>query len=354
MPNLVSNNNQNEKIKLSHLLGAIVSILTIISLTIAIVYNLQPKIFDRHKPSISTNPIDYYYSKNINVDTPVYELQSNEYMQEDEIEYMIDNIKDFDVQEVIITNNNPNTDISLTEFKLIVENIMVDYSPNVSLEIYRCVDNKISFNLKNKGWKDINNLKIELSDTNNALDLTKYDKVIDNLEYGTSNTVQYEFDSNDFFGSEIFYVNITVKYDENILATYDIYLQYENGELLVYPDARGAGGSRCPYGICFSTDKNNFTCIENIQENIKAGEALELPVLLFPDRSCSFDYYIEFKVDNNGEEQTIRTKEKHSKYIISSLEDLDKYDYKNEDEILKEFNNVDLISYPYCKKYQEK
>lgn len=198
MPNLVSNNNQNEK-NLSHLLGAIVSILTIISLTIAIVYNLQPKIFDRHKPSISTNPIDYYYSKNINVDTPVHELQSNEYMQEDEIEYMIDNIKDFDVQEVIITNNNPNTDISLTEFKLIVENIMVDYSPNVSLEIYRCVDNKISFNLKNKGWKDINNLKIELSDTNNALNLTKYDKVIDNLEYGTSNTVKYEFDSNDFF-----------------------------------------------------------------------------------------------------------------------------------------------------------
>lgn len=157
-----------------------------------------------------------------------------------------------------------------------------------------------------------------------------------------------------FFGSEIFYVNITVKYDENILATYDIYLQYENGELLVYPDACGAGGSRCPYGICFSTDKNSFKCIENIKENIKAGEALELPVLLFPDRSCSFDYYIEFKVNNNGEEQTIRTKEKHSKYIISSLEDLDKYDYKNEDEILKEFNNVDLISYPYCKKYQEK
>lgn len=353
MPNLVSNNNQNEKIKLRHLLGAIVSILTIISLTIAIVYNLQPKIFDRQKPTISINKIDYFLSKNINVDTPIYELVSHEMINEDKMEYLIDNMRDFDVQEVIITNNNHNTDISLTEFKLVVENITVDYSPNISFEPDQMEGNKISFIVHNKGWKDLNNVKIELQDQNNKLDLTKYSKIIDKLEYGTSKVIQFEFDSADFQDLKTS-VDVLLNYNENIFDRWGINLEYKNGELLVNPYGRGGGGNRLAYGICFPTDKKSYTCTENIQENIKVGEALELPVLLFPDRSCSFDYYVKFKVENNGKEQTIHTDKKHSKYIVSSLIDLDKYDYKNEDEILKEFNNVDLISYPYCKKYQEK
>lgn len=368
--------NKNKIKSFIKLIGVVVSILTIISLSIGIIKDLYPKLLNSNtkettpistssdvkkpsksnikKPSISTNQINYHLSQNINVDKPIYELQNHEYIDKDNIEYYIDDFKNFNVEMINITNNNTNNDICITKFKLIIENIKVDYSPNLYLTSVESAENNISFQLFNKGWKDLNNVKIEIKDTKGFLNLEKYNITFDNFKYGTSKIFKYEFDEKDFYGSENYSLEVLVKYNEKVYETCNLSLTYYEGNLLVSSgDGRG-GSSRLTYGICFPTNEDYFNLTENVQENITAGETLEMPVLFFPDRSCSFNYYIEFTVNNGEEKQIIQTEKQSLKYVVSSFADLTENDCKNETSILNNIENIGIITYPYCRKYQKK
>lgn len=352
--NRVSKRKFNKTPKVPFTLKILISVITLITSVIALVNVLLQDTYISKKPSILINPLDINMSQNINTDIPIYELAQKTYLSDDDIQHFMDISNDMDAQIVSVTNNNQYKDICLTEFSLVVNNIEVNYSPYLEIERVETLEkekNDLTLNLMSKGWKDIKNVIVEVIDEKGILNLEKYNKTIKNLRYGSENTLNYSFDEKDFYGSDEYIIKINVKYKDQILTSISEYLIYENGHLVV-ADGGGKGGlSDFIYGICIPTDGSSFTLTENIQENIGPGEILEMPVIFFPDRSCTFDYYIEFKVNNGGKEQTIRTDNTNSKFIISSLRDVKEYDCKNEEKILKNYKYVNLITYPYCKRY---
>lgn len=100
------------------------------------------------------------------------------------------------------------------------------------------------------------------------------------------------------------------------------------------------------------TNKLSFKFSQSIQEVITAGEALELPIFFFPNRSCEFDYWIEFEVSNGGTEQKIKTDLKHIKYSVNSFIDANIYDASKLEELKGWKEDVEFVSYPYSTEWK--
>lgn len=315
------------------------------------------------KPSIVLNEIDYANSQSIYQNQPLIIKQNETVVPANEKDYVIDSwdrLCNYYVQNALITNKNISNDIVLTKFNIYIENIVVDYSP--ILEVYTdCFyDNTIKIDLLNKGWSDISTVDITLKDEKGILNFSKYNKYIDKLEYGTCDTIDIQLDMGNFkyltnYGDCEYPLYLEVRYGESddvLLYKTRCVVRVEGSEVCIPNTGWGYGPSQNAYGICVDTNKSSFKFSQPIQEVITAGEALELPVFFFPDRSCEFDYYIEFEVSNEGKNQKIKTDLKHVKYRVDSLADTSKFDASKLTELKAWKEEVAVVSYPYSTEWE--
>lgn len=311
------------------------------------------------KPSIAINELDFYSSQNVNIDKPVFIKQTNTTIPPENKEYVIDWYPEYNVQEVLVTNNNSNNSIVLTNFKLVSQNIQVDYSPRIEANSKGGESkNTVYLYLYNKGWGDATNVNIMLKSHTGELNFSKYDKHLDVLKHAGYITIQFELDLRDFSyllsNEDIQYyaIDLEVSCDElsdNYIYNTGYNIIVENGEIYVYLGG-GGGGNEVIYGIHIDTANSEFEFSQPILEEIKAGEVLQVPIFFYPNKSCEFDYYVEFTVQNGNKQQTIRSDVKHTKYRISSLMDTSIYDASNE--AIAHDQYVRIISFPYDKKFK--
>lgn len=310
------------------------------------------------KPSIVLNEIDYMNSQSIYADKPLIIQQNGTVISVDEKEYIMDGwfgMSNYYIQSALITNRNSSNDVVLTKFNLCAENIEIDYTPVLDAYADCYGNNEIQINLYNMGWSDISCIDIALKDEKGVLNFSKYSKCIDKLEYGTRDTVSIQLNMSDFeyltdYGDCEYPLNLEVRYRESDDAfTYKTrcIIRVEGSEVFVPDTGYGKGASKNAYGICVDTNKYSFKFSQSIQELITADETLELPIFFFPDRSCEFDYYLEFEVSNDGTRQKIKTDLKHVKYIVNSFTDANRFDASKLEELKGWKEEVECVSYPY-------
>lgn len=315
------------------------------------------------KPSIVLNEIDYANSQSIYADQPLIIQQNGTVIPVGEKEYIMDGwfgISNYYIQNALITNRNSSNDVVLTQFNLYAENIEIDYTPVLDAYADCYKNNEIQIDLYNMGWSDISSIDIALKDEKGVLNFSKYSKYIDKLEYGTRDTVRIQLNMSDFdyltdYGDCEYPLNLEVRYRESDDAfTYKTrcVIRVEGSEVFVPDTGYGKGASKNAYGICVGTNKSSFKFSQSIQELITAGETLELPIFFFPDRSCEFDYYIEFEVSNEGKNQKIKTDLKHVKYIVNSFTDANRFDASKLEELKGWKEEVECVSYPYSTEWE--
>ena len=259
------------------------------------------------EPSIVMNEVGYEYSKLTYSDQPLFVYQGNNVttVPADEKEYVLDSwhlASNYMIQNALITNKNDSNEITLTEFSIHVDNIEIDYTPVLEADGYSIGDNTIEINLDNKGWSDISDINITLKDASDVIDFSGYSTNVDFLEYGNNISTSIHLNMSDFsyltsYGNCDYPIYLEIKYkesDNTFVYETECVIRVEGTEVYVPHDGGGLGSVQCCYGICIDTSSSNFEFKQSIQEVITAGEVLELPIFFFPDKSCEFDYYIEF------------------------------------------------------------
>lgn len=320
--------------------------------------------FSPPEPSIEINELDPLSAQNVNTDQPILVKQNDTIIPVADKEYVIDRFSSndckYNIQYILVTNLNKSNDITLTNFRFNAENIEVDFTPVISTEYsYNNINNSFLIQICNKGWSDISNIKIKMMDKDNKLDFSKYSTSIDTIRYGTTHeqNIYINLSDFDFLKNQenchyplCFEISYNEAQESSIIETnYSIHV--ENSKVSIH-----SGGAILPhtggllaYGICIDTAKSDYTLSQPIQEIINSGQVLEVPFFFFPNRSCEFDYYIEFDVLNGDKKQTVRTDLKHVKYRVSSTVNLNQYDASHYDasqsELLKKYNGI--LSYPY-------
>ena len=338
---------------------AIGMILGVISTIILVIQGVRE--FSTPKPSIKINELDFLSAQNVNTDQPILVEQIDTIIPVEDKEYVIDHFSSennkYNVQYILVTNMDDNNAITLTNFKLNVENIKVDFTPVISTEIsYNNADNSFLLQISNKGWSDISNVKIRMMDKENKLDFSKYSTIINTIKYGTTCNKEININLNDFDFLKkeegdypiCFEISYNEAQENNIIETnYSLCIENSKVSINLNGLTLPHTGGYLAYGILIDTAKSDFTFNQSIQEVIDSGQVLELPFFFFPNRSCEFDYYFEFDVLNGNKKQTVCTDFKHVKYRVSSVVNLEQYDASHYDTSYFEMMNNCIISFPY-------
>lgn len=314
------------------------------------------------EPSIVMNEVGGKYSWPSYYGQPLLIYNNEKIIEVDanEKEYVIGKFSDYLVQNALITNINESNDITLTELKIKANNIKIDYTPVLEVDSCSGGDDAVKINLYNKGWSDISNISISLKDINDFIDFSGYSANVNLLEYGNNTDTSIQLDMGEFShltnygdGDYPIYLELTFnESDDTFVYETECSIHVEGTKVSVCFDGNGTGGpSGICYGICINTDKSSFEFKQSIQEVITAGETLELPIFFFPDKSCEFDYYIEFAVNNAGKKQRIKTDIQHVKYKVDSSMSSSEWDVEKLIELKGWREIVNMVTYPYCKEW---
>lgn len=263
--------------------------------------------------------------------------------------------------ELLILNNNQFSDIALTNMRVHISNVKIDYTPKLYAIVFQ-YEHGLTFNLYNSGWQRINNLNITISDPFfNTLFLSDSITMnIDSIDVGEHKTIDLdinelinkEFISSLMPGTEIILEPmLDFKYDNMTeLPLCDQKLYFKLTDTGVEYFAIGGRGGEMPeiiYGIIFNTDVNTQDIQFPIAETIGAHQILRMPVFVFPNKSCEFTFYVEYEYfsgNSINKINTIKTPTKTVKYTISSLDDISTYDASK---LNQDYNDGKFISYPY-------
>lgn len=261
---------------------------------------------------------------------------------------------------VYITNNNDSKDIQLTNFKFNAKNIVVDYSPHLQIHDSGGLDENISIGISNAGWGDATDINIAVKSADPLLqdlfDEENLNSYCDRVNAGTRKDVTILFPSKMKYN-----IFESLKENEDITIPISIELSYnEMKEPFVYEDllvirksdmyiAFGGQGALSDkvYAIPIDTESDVYTLSSQISENIEAGNTLEVPLYFFPNKSCSFDFDVEFTVGNLEEEYTIKSESRELNFEISSLY---KFSESTDIQTLQAYyvdGDPNFISYPY-------
>lgn len=239
---------------------------------------------------------------------------------------------------IAISNNNANKEIILKNFKLVAENIVVNTMPDISLRCfydpYQHSDYLFDVYVRNEGWGNANNIQITFEDADGFLNMLFNEddlKVfLSSAEYGSVQAASCASFSN---MNEEAYDELIHKYgvffiDVDIIAKCD---EVDFGEVWYMElmcssngivDTGGMGyNADSAYAIIIDTDNDSFVLDVNIHENISAQSILELPLCFFPDKSCTFSYYVEFEVYDGLDNYTICTEKRDIEFFVSSCND---------------------------------
>ncbi len=310
------------------------------------------------KPTISISPVTLSNANQTYVDntnTLIFPLEDDE--KKEEYSFGAYDTSEYLIRKVKVTNSNSDHEITLDKFSVVVNNIEVDYTPFLDVFIGG-FENTVYLYLRNTGWSDVENFDVILKCDNENLNLSNYKVHVDCIESSYEYNTSIELDLSDFqyltqYGDKDYTVDAIVSNSNISLTTEsECVLRVEDDSVYIPFLGTGKGPGCNAYGICIDTyDDASFEFSCYIQESIKTGECLEIPVFLFPNRSCSFDYYIEFEVGIDGKTEIIRSKTEKVEYIVNSYYDriIDKPD--EAEDIIKNGSfypeDVGLISYPF-------
>lgn len=250
-----------------------------------------------------------------------------------------------------ISNNNPDKEIILCNFRFVAENIIVDTMPilDATYQVYGSdSDYLCKIDVANDGWGNAKNIIITFEDSVCSVEELSNDDIDNNIKIldkilneedrattismiksGTSQSIYCFPISNmnmellnwilDEYGSFGWRITIYVQYEENNYERIPI------GEILLVVEKEGIsdyGGmgfnSPVKYAILIDTDMENYEFSSNINEGIPKGSTLELPICFFPNKSCSLTYYVEMEVFDGIKNYRIQSEKKDVCFKIHS------------------------------------
>lgn len=262
---------------------------------------------------------------------------------------------------IAISNNNLNKEIVLRNFKFVAENIMVDTMPHLSSFCTRDDDynRKYLFDmyLRNNGWGDANNVELTIEDENGILNLL-FEKddlrlFLPSVEYGNItnlkcvNLEKIDIDAYnsliDVYGEFNIHIAVYANSDECDFGAIGYIELHCCADSIEDMGGYGYGGDTA-YAIIIDTDNDSFVLDVNVSECIPAGSILELPLCFFPDRSCTFSYYVMFEVFDGFESYTIKTEGQDIEFVVDSCCDVNVKDISN----MSNQEQYFFITYPYA------
>ena len=165
--------------------------------------------------------------------------------------------------------------------------------------------------IENHGWAEANDAIITVSDSLGELQglINTYPLSINVGTIESGNTTNAILLSNDMFIQEsipddglyisldgiLSYIDNSGILQEQEMHIYDFFLTPDG---IRAPINGGAGdGEFDQFGIFIDADKKNIDFTRNTRARIPPGEVIDLPIMLFADRSISFDLEIEITVN---------------------------------------------------------
>lgn len=254
----------------------------------------------------------------------------------------------------IVNISNPTDhEIKLNKFRIIAENISPDLQPKITT--FLDSGSAVDLEILNEGWVDINNIKIEITDKDKILSqfYNEADLVyeIPQIKVGETKDLHIldkelmiKIPNNSIDDAIIINPIINFTSDEiTITKNVEQIHIYNEG---IFVGDYGASGA-CVYGIAINTDQNTFIKEFNINESINSNNILDVPLCFFPDKSCSFDFYVEFDIFDGINIETIKSEIKHLYFDISSV--YSKWINIDENIVNLQDEYCDYITYPYKK-----
>jgi len=260
---------------------------------------------------------------------------------------------------VTISNNNLNKEIILKKFKFVADNIVVDTTPYLDVWCSRGNnDFLIETALINKGWGIASGIELCFKDSNGYLErlfdeenlcvnVSKLEsgecQVLNCIELKSINRKVLEEMLNEYGEFDccisVYAKSLEKDYEE---IGYGILLRFTS-QRIEQLDGKGVGADLV-YGIIVDTDNNNFAFEAEINENIAAGDILELPICFFPDRTSSFSFHIVFEVFDGYKNYFIESNTYNINFCVDSYE---MKNYKKNKEYISKDSCI-FGTYPYA------